>query len=74
MHTEKGCPITKNNIVLKKRDGGRELMQVDLLQEECNVLTTKLIKLPLSYIQMPSRNCAFLPETIFHMQDNILSI
>lgn len=29
MHTEKGCPITKNNIVLKKRDGGRELMQVD---------------------------------------------
>lgn len=26
MHTEKGCTITKNNIVIKKRDGGRELM------------------------------------------------
>lgn len=29
MHIEKGCTITKNNIALKKREGGRELVRVD---------------------------------------------
>lgn len=44
------------------------------LQEEYSGLTTKLIKLQFSYTQMPSRNCMFLPETIFHVYDNILAI
>lgn len=74
VHTEKGHPIIKNNIVLKERDGGRELMQANCYRKNANVLTHyKANQIASVQYTNAKQKLWFVPEIILHMQD-ILSI